>query len=213
MLTAKLPVTLAAVSALGLAACTNPDGSANRTGTGALIGAAGGAIAGRVIGNDTKGTVIGAAIGAAVGGGVGAVLDKQERDLRRDLSGSGARIVNTGSELVVVLPEAITFDVDSTQVKNNSRANIRAIARNLQDYPNSRVAVIGHTDNTGSSSYNQTLSVNRARAVAAILTNNGVARGRVRTIGRGETQPVASNGTASGRQQNRRVEIVITPTT
>lgn len=212
MLTAKLPLTLAAVSALGLAACTNPDGTANRTGTGALIGAAGGAVAGRVIGNDTKGTLIGAALGAAVGGGIGAVLDKQERDLRRDLSGSGARIVNTGSELVVVLPEAITFDVDSTEVKQGSRANIRAIANNLQQYPDTTVAVIGHTDNTGTSAYNQNLSVGRAQAVARILTNNGVSGSRVRTIGRGENQPIASNATAAGRQENRRVEIIITPT-
>ncbi|MEM8656678.1 MAG: OmpA family protein, partial [Pseudomonadota bacterium] len=128
-----------------------------------------------------------------------------------DIGGSGARIVNTGSELIVVLPEAITFDIESSVVRPNSRQNILAISRNLQQYPNSTVQVIGHTDNTGTRRFNQGLSIDRANAVRNVLVQGGVNGGRIRTIGRGENQPIASNGTVDGRQANRRVEIVITP--
>ena len=149
MLSAKLPLTLVAISGRGLAACTNPDGSANRTGTGAIIGGGLGAAAGRIIGNDTQGAVLGGIIGTGVGAAIGNQLDRQAADLERDIGGSGARIVNTGSELIVVLPEAITFDIESSVVRPNSRQNILAISRNLQQYPNSTVQVIGHTANTG----------------------------------------------------------------
>ena len=213
MITLRLPVTLAATAALGLAACTNPDGTTNNTNSGLLVGAGLGALAGGLFADDAKGAIVGGIAGAAVGGGVGALLDRQQKELQRDLSGSGAKIINTGSQLIVSLPEAITFDVDSTVVKPNSVSNIAAIARNLQSYPNSTVQVIGHTDNTGSAAYNQDLSVRRASAVSNVLVANGVNRNRVRIIGQGETQPIASNATVSGREQNRRVEIVITPTT
>jgi len=209
---AKLTVSVVALSALGLAACTNPDGTTNNTGTGALLGAGAGAIAGQIIGGDTKGTVIGAALGAAVGTGIGATLDAQQKALQQDLAGSGARIINTGDRLIVSLPEAITFPTDSAQVRDSLRPDIRAIARNLQQYPNSQVSVLGHTDNTGTSAHNQDLSVRRARAVRSILVNNGVSAGRVSARGLGETSPVASNGTVEGRAANRRVEIVIVPT-
>ncbi|MEM7614380.1 MAG: OmpA family protein [Pseudomonadota bacterium] len=211
MLSAKLPLTLVAISGLGLAACTNPDGSANRTGTGAIIGGGLGAAAGRIIGNDTQGAVLGGIIGTGVGAAIGNQLDRQAADLERDIGGSGARIVNTGSELIVVLPEAITFDIESSVVRPNSRQNILAISRNLQQYPNSTVQVIGHTDNTGTRRFNQGLSIDRANAVRNVLVQGGVNGGRIRTIGRGENQPIASNGTVDGRQANRRVEIVITP--
>ena len=91
------------------------------------------------------------------------------------------------------------------------QSDLRVIANNLVDYPRSDVRVVGHTDNTGSASYNQGLSERRAASVAQVLFNNGVAASRVRAEGRGLTQPVADNGTASGRQQNRRVEIYVRP--
>ena len=114
MITLRLPVTLAATAALGLAACTNPDGTTNNTNSGLLVGAGLGALAGGLIADDAKGAIVGGIAGAAVGGGVGALLDRQQKELQRDLSGSGAKIINTGSQLIVSLPEAITFDVDST---------------------------------------------------------------------------------------------------
>jgi outer membrane protein OmpA-like peptidoglycan-associated protein len=121
------------------------------------------------------------------------------------------QIVNTGRELIVTMPQDILFDVDSTFVQPSLRSDLRALATNLQQYPNSSVAVIGHTDNTGTAAYNQDLSSRRANAVANILIDAGVSAGRVRAIGRGEDEPIASNLSAAGRQQNRRVEIVIRP--
>jgi len=121
-------------------------------------------------------------------------------------------VVNTGNQLVVTLPESITFDVDSAVVHSDYVDEIAFVARSLRDNPRSTVRVIGHTDNTGSTAHNQALSERRAASVAAILTGNGVEAGRVQTAGVGYSQPVASNDTPGGRAQNRRVEIVITPT-
>ncbi|MEM8869926.1 MAG: OmpA family protein [Pseudomonadota bacterium] len=213
MLSAKLPLTLVAISGLGLAACTNPDGSSNRTGTGAIIGGGLGAAAGRIIGDDNRSAVLGGIIGTGVGAAIGNQLDRQAAELERDIGGSGARIVNTGSELIVVLPEAITFDIESAVVRSNSRQNILAIANNLQQYPNSQVRVVGHTDNTGTRQFNRTLSINRANAVRDVLLQGGVSGSRIRTVGRGENVPTATNATPEGRQANRRVEIIITPNT
>lgn len=207
---------LAGAAALGLAGCTDPDGTTNQTGAVAAIGGALGAVAGAAIGGDDnrgRNAVIGGVAGAAIGAGIGSVLDRQEAELNAAIGGSGARIINTGSQLIVSLPEAITFDIESAVVKPNSVANITAIARNLQDFPNSAVQVIGHTDNTGTEAFNQDLSVRRASAVSNILISNGVNPGRVAVIGQGERAPIASNATPAGREQNRRVEIVITPTT
>ena len=121
-------------------------------------------------------------------------------------------MVNTGNTLVVTLPEAITFDSDSAVVQAEYVDEIAFIARSLRDNPSSTVQVIGHTDNTGSTAHNQTLSERRAAAVATILTGNGVETWRVQTAGVGYSRPIASNDTPGGRAQNRRVEIVITPT-
>src|SRR5690606_6417254 len=111
-----------------------------------------------------------------------------------------------------ILPEGILFATDSAAVSGPAQNDLYAVARNLNQYPNSRVEVIGHTDNTGSAAYNQDLSQRRAQSVAGILTAGGVSSGRVVAVGRGESQPVASNGTEQGRAQNRRVEIIIRPT-
>lgn len=211
MISAKIPVIFVAVAGLGLTACTTPEGTPYRTGTGALAGAGAGAIAGRVIGGDTRSAVIGGIAGAALGAGIGNQLDRQAAALEAEIGGSGARIINTGTQLIVSLPEAITFPVDSAQVKGSLVDDLYAIAENLQQYPNSTIRVIGHTDNTGTAAYNQDLSERRAAAVASILRQGGVSSRRIRTIGMGEEQPIASNATAAGRQQNRRVEIVITP--
>ena len=196
-----------------IAGCTNPDGTTSRTGTGALIGTGVGAVAGRVIDNGgTAGTIIGGAVGNIAGAAIGATFDRQHRQLEQGLADSGATVVNTGNQLVVTLPEAITFDVDSATVHADYVDEIAFIARSLRDNPASNVQVIGHTDNTGSTAHNQALSERRAAAVAAILTGNGIEAWRVQTSGVGYDRPVASNDTPGGRAQNRRVEIVITPT-
>ncbi|WP_316013691.1 OmpA family protein [Roseobacter sp. HKCCA0434] len=202
------------IAGFSLSACaegaltTGPNANRN---TGALAGAALGAAAGQAVGGDTQGTLVGAALGAAAGGGIGIALDRQEAELRRDLAGSGVQIQNTGNQLVVTLPESITFATDSATVAPGFQNQLSVLANNLRTYPNSSVRITGHTDSTGDANYNQNLSERRASAVANVLVANGVSSNRLIVSGAGETQPIASNDTAAGRAQNRRVEMVITP--
>jgi len=211
MILIKTPIAIALIAGVSLAGCTNPDGTANNTGTGIAAGAGIGAVLGRAIGGDGRGAVIGGLIGAGIGGAIGDDLDRQEAALRQQMGGSGVSIVNTGSQLIVTLPEAITFPVDSAQLKSSFVSSLNALARNLQEYPNTTVEVVGHTDSTGAASYNQQLSERRALSVRSVLLNAGVSSSRLRAFGQGENNPVASNNSSAGRQQNRRVEIFITP--
>ena len=157
-------------------------------------------------------TAVGAAIGAGLGGAIGATLDAQAKDLRNDVSNPNVGIVNTGNELVVTLPEAITFATDSAVLSISAQRDLAALASNLLKYPNSNIVVTGHTDSTGTLAHNMDLSKRRAQSVAAVLTANGVPASRIVTTGVGPTQPVASNATEQGRAANRRVEVVIRPT-
>jgi outer membrane protein OmpA-like peptidoglycan-associated protein len=208
----KTMMVVVLTGAMALTGCTNTDGTVNNTNTGVLGGAALGALVGSRVGNDSgRGAVVGALIGAAAGGAIGSQLDAQERALRADLGGSGAVITNTGSQLIVTLPEQITFDVDSAQLKSSFVGSLQRLASNIQSYPNTSIEVVGHTDSSGEAAYNQSLSERRAASVRSVLINSGVASSRVRAFGLGENQPVASNSTAAGRQANRRVEIYITP--
>lgn len=210
---------LAAIGALGLGACTDPTvptgDPRQRTKEGAAIGAGLGALTGMIVteggSGDARDALVGAAVGAAAGAAIGNRLDRQAAELQRDFSSDEIRVVNTGSELVVTMPQGILFDTDSAVVRPDLQSDLRVLARSLNDYPDSTVDVIGHTDNTGSASHNQDLSARRAGSVTAVLTGAGVAPNRLRAFGRGEDQPVASNLTPEGRAQNRRVEIVIRP--
>ena len=179
---------------------------------GSLIGAVGGMMGGSDAEDKRNRALRGAIIGGGLGAAIGNQLDKQEEDLRRQMGNQNVLIQNTGDRLIVTLPQDILFDVDSTSLRPDLMADLGALAGNLQAYPNTTVQVIGHTDNTGAASYNQSLSVARANNVTNILLQNGVAPSRVIAMGRGEDQPIASNLTADGRRQNRRVEIVILPT-
>ena len=205
-----------AVATLTLAACDtqtyDPNDPNRNTRQGAIAGALGGAVIGAATGRGSRADdiLIGAAVGGAGGAAVGSVLDRQARDLRGSMS-NNVDIINTGSELVVRMPNAILFPVDSAQVSGQSQSDLYALAQNLNQYPNSTVTVVGHTDNTGSAAYNQTLSERRAMSVASVLRGAGVSGGRIRAVGAGENQPIASNLSEAGRSQNRRVEITITP--
>ncbi|MDP1667619.1 OmpA family protein [Phaeovulum sp.] len=205
------PLAAIAAAALALGACTNVDGTQNQAGTGAIIGGLTGAAAGQIIGGNTQGTIIGGAIGAGIGAAIGNQLDNQERELRQSLAGTSAGIVNTGSALIVSLPEAITFDFGSAVVHQNFRASLASVSRSLQNHPNTSIRVVGHTDNVGTLAINQQLSEQRALAVAQILVNTGTPSARVRYLGRAFYEPIASNASAAGRAANRRVEIIITP--
>ena len=185
-----------------------------RTQAGAIIGGmVGGFLGGTTNDSDPAlGAVVGAAAGALAGGAIGAALDRQAQDLRGSLANDDIVIQNTGQELIVTMPDGILFDVDSAAIRASLQSDIRALARNLQAYPDTTVDVVGHTDNTGSAGYNQDLSSRRAQAVAGVLLEQGVSPARVRAFGRGEDDPVASNLTPEGRQLNRRVEVIIRPT-
>lgn len=207
----KTTIIMAMSGALALTACTPMDGTNSGTRTGATIGAVGGGLLGASAGHGAVPTMAGAAIGAALGGAVGHALDAQAADLRQNVSNPNVGIVNTGNELVVTLPEAITFATDSAVVGVSAQRDLGALAQNLLKYPNSQVVVTGHTDSTGSLAHNMDLSQRRAQSVASILTANGVPARRITTQGVGPNQPVATNSTEAGRAANRRVEIVIRP--
>lgn len=222
MTNSKKPKLLLAGAALLLtAACTDPGyvgngGTTNpnqKTQQGALIGGLTGAGLGAIFSDDKgKGAVIGGIAGAAVGAGIGYSLDRQAAELRQDLNNDDIQITNTGDRLIVTMPQDILFATDSAAVNGGLRSDLIKVANSLQQYPQSTVQVIGHTDNTGSASYNQDLSERRANAVADVLLDGGVNFSRINAFGRGEDQPVASNLTEDGKAQNRRVEIVILPT-
>ncbi|HEY9038414.1 MAG TPA: OmpA family protein [Roseovarius sp.] len=219
MIRARTPLIIAAVGALTLtAACDGTQGMGgfggptNKTQQGALIGGIAGAVTGAAASDKAgKGALIGGAIGALGGAAIGNALDRQEAELRRDLDNERVQINNTGDRLIVTLPQDILFAVDSATVNRGLRGDLLTVADSLQNYPASSVQVVGHTDNTGAAAYNQQLSERRANAVAAVLMEGGVAPSRINKFGRGEDQPIASNLTAEGKAQNRRVEIVILP--
>jgi outer membrane protein OmpA-like peptidoglycan-associated protein len=199
--------------------CVTPESAANskpgdNTTAGTVMGGLIGAIAGMEMSSDgdrNKGAIIGAIVGAGAGNMIGRNLDRQATDLRQDLNNDQVGITNTGSELIVTMPQDILFALDSASVRSGLRRDLRVVANNLRAYPNSTIKILGHTDNTGSASYNEALSQRRADAVVNILIDNGVPPVRLQALGRGEDDPIENNLTAEGRAQNRRVEIIIRP--
>lgn len=216
MTISKLSLVAAAAALLAVSACemTDPNNPQHNTQSGAAAGAALGALVGIAAGDSAeerrRGAVLGAIVGGSIGALAGAQLDKQEAELRAQM-GPQVGIVNTGSQLIVTLPQDILFATDSTSLTGALRSDLNALAASLNRYPDTTVNVIGHTDNVGAASYNLDLSQRRAQAVSSVLINGGVAAYRIRAIGRGEDAPIATNLTAEGRQLNRRVEIIITP--
>ena len=213
-----LPTLVGSVLLLA-SGCVTPESATNskpgdNTTAGTVMGGLIGAIAGMEMSSDgdrNKGAIIGAIVGAGAGNMIGRDLDRQATDLRQDLNNDQVGITNTGSELIVTMPEDILFALDSTSVRSGLRRDLRVVANNLQAYPNSMIKILGHTDNTGSASYNEALSQRRADAVVNILIDNGVQPVRLQALGRGEDDPIENNLTAEGRAQNRRVEIIIRP--
>lgn len=211
----KLPLIFAVSAMAFVAACegTNPNNN-QKAEQGALIGAGIGALAG-VLAGDTRrdrqrGAIVGATLGAGAGALIGNRLDQQEEELRQQLGGN-VGITNNGNNLIVTLPQDILFATDSTAVSGALQSDLRTLAQSINRYSETTVNVVGHTDNVGDAAYNFDLSQRRAQAVSSVLINAGVSPSRIRSIGRGEDAPIATNLTGAGRQQNRRVEIVITP--
>ena len=199
-------VLIAAVL-LGAAGCA----SMNYKERGAVIGAGSGAVIGGAIGSQSGNTALGAIIGAAVGGAAGVIIgdymDDQAAEIERDLE--GATVERVGEGIKITFDSGILFDVDSATVQPAGRQNLSRLAEILNKYEDTDILIEGHTDASGSDEYNLTLSRNRAQSVANDLTSMGVQAPRFTIMGYGESQPIADNGTAAGRQANRRVELAI----
>ncbi len=218
---AYIGLTAAIAGALLLTSCatytgqTSDPNDPNRTGRGAAIGAVAGAVLGAASGGDAterrQRATVGAAAGAAIGAGVGAYQDRQEAALRRQMAGTGVEVGRQGDNITLNMPSGITFDFDRADLKPEFRPVLDNLANTLNEYNQTRIEVTGHTDSKGTDAYNMTLSQNRANAVAGYLGGRGVASSRMVVSGAGETRPVASNDTESGRAQNRRVEITLVP--
>ncbi len=178
---------------------------------GAVIGAAGGAVAGAVVGKATGSTARGAIIGAAVGGAAGAIIGHQMDQKAKEIKGTvaGADVTRVGEGLVVTFDSGLMFDFDSDVLRVESKKNLDNLASNLNSFGDSKLMLIGHTDDRGADSYNLDLSRRRAMAVASYLESRGVSAARVQIAGRGESEPIATNDTDMGRQENRRVEVAI----
>lgn len=185
--------------------------NASRTVKGGAIGAGAGGAVGAVIGKAAGNTAVGAIIGAAVGGTAGALIgrrmDRQAEELRQDLE--GAEIVRVGEGIKITFDSGLMFALSSAELNQATRSNLSDLAETLKKYEDTEVLIEGHTDSSGSESFNQTLSEKRANSVSGYLMTLGVSGQRLSTIGYGENQPIADNESAEGRQKNRRVEVAI----
>lgn len=195
----------------GCASLSNTEkGAAGGAGAGAVVG---GAI-GKATGSTAKGAIIGAVVGGTAGAIIGQQMDKQAKELEGELEGAEVATVEdpeTGETagIEVTFDSALLFDFDSADLRSGARSDLADLAQSLEKYPKTNLLIVGHTDATGSENYNQILSERRANSAASYLMDHGVVPSRITTLGKGETEPVASNETDYGRQQNRRVEVAI----
>ena len=205
-------IATATITLLLASACATDDPN-RRTKTGAAIGA----ITGAIVGNQSSsknGKYVGAVVGALTGAAVGNYMDKQQRELEERLAAErreGKVTLTRLDEETIRLDVSseVSFAINSADLQRNFRDSLNTMADVIGDYDKTAVHVIGHTDSTGTDSYNQQLSEKRATAVTRYLTRTGVDRERMRFSGRGETKPIANNDTSSGRSRNRRVEIYL----
>jgi outer membrane protein OmpA-like peptidoglycan-associated protein len=214
-----MKTAIAALVAGGLlAACVTDPNTGQRiygnTARGAAIGAIAGAGAGVLAGGDDgRNAAIGAAVGALAGSAVGVYMDRQEAELRRQTAGSGIAVNRVGDQIELRMPSDVTFAVNQSTIQSQFHPTLNEVATTLVNYPSTRVDIIGHADSDGAADYNQQLSERRANSVRSYLASRGVQDVRMYASGRGEMEPIASNDTAAGKAQNRRVQIVLTPVT
>ena len=205
---------------LGVSGCTtiNPYSGEEQTSNavkGGAIGAATGALVGVLSSSKKdrgKGALIGAASGAAIGGGVGYYMDVQEAKLRQKMKGTGVTVTRSGDQIILNMPNNVTFDSNASQLKPAGANTLSGVAMVLKEYEDTRVHIIGHTDSSGSRELNMRLSEQRAESVGTALITMGVDASRLNMSGVGPDQPVASNSTAAGKAQNRCVTLTLSPT-
>lgn len=208
---------LAGSALVATAGCTTDPETGQQRISKAAIGGIGGALGGYLLGDlvggrhDRTEKVVGAGIGGIAGAAIGAYMDKQERELRARTAGTDVQVTRQGDDLLLNIPSGINFAYNSAAVQPQFQRTLDQVASVLGEYNRTYIDVYGHTDSTGSDSYNQGLSDRRAAAVADYLATRGVQSARIATRGFGETQPIATNETEEGRAANRRVEIKIVP--
>lgn len=208
-------IAMITILALTIAACQSADPytgeqKTNNTTKGAVGGAVVGAVIGQIAGGDTSSTLKGAAAGGAVGAGAGYYFDRQEAALREELARTGVGIRRVGeNQLELIMPGNLTFKTNSSAVSPDSYEVLNSISKVLDEYDETKISIIGHTDSTGSDNTNKKLSQERANGVYYYLNGRGIAKPRMTSAGYGSDSPIADNSTESGRAQNRRVEIQI----
>lgn len=204
----KLTMALAALTvSTGMTGCASMNNTERGAAAGAGAGGAIGAIIGRQTGNTARGAIIGAVVGGAAGAVIGRRMDRQAQELEQNLP--AAEVERVGEGIAVTFESGVLFPFNSSDILPAGRENLRQLANSLRNYPETEVLIVGHTDSVGSDEYNMGLSYRRAEAARNFLAQQGIASGRVRVEGRGESEPVADNSTEAGRQQNRRVEVAI----
>lgn len=204
----KLTVALAALTvSTGMTGCASMNNTERGAAAGAGAGGAIGAIIGRQTGNTARGAIIGAVVGGAAGAVIGRRMDRQAEQLEQSVP--NAEVERVGEGIAVTFESGVLFPFDSDQILPAGRENLRQLANSLRDYPETEVLIVGHTDDVGSDTYNMGLSLRRAESSKNYLVSRGIQAGRIRTSGRGEMEPIASNADESGRSRNRRVEIAI----
>ncbi|NQY02900.1 MAG: OmpA family protein [Halieaceae bacterium] len=209
----RAPLIITLASAALISACTtNPYTGEQQASKAAIYGASAAAVCGLVGAIDSGKHARNAALGCGiVGAGVGAYMDVQEAKLREQLQGTGVSVVREGDNIRLVMPGNITFQTDSYNLRSDFYPVLNSVGEVLAKYGDTTIRVSGHTDNTGSRQYNQTLSERRAGSVADYLVTREVVRSRLLVQGQSFDQPIADNGTAAGRAQNRRVELYVLP--
>ena len=223
----SIQLTTAAITSLALlsgcqtvaptAQTTDPysrESKTSNTAKGAGIGALAGAVLGAATsskGDRKKGILTGALVGGAVGGGIGYYMDQQEAELRRYLEGTGVRVERHGDQIQLVMPGNITFQTGSSNLEGSFHSVLDGVGTVLKKYDQTQLNIDGHTDSVGSEESNRNLSQQRSNSVSYYLTGQGISAQRIRTVGYGETKPLADNSTVAGRASNRRVELWIQP--
>ncbi len=202
-----LSVALATTLLFSCNTIRNNKRTAIGTGAGVAVGGALGGVLGKKAGNTAGGIIIGAAIGGVAGAAIGKYMDKQAAELGKDLK--NAKVERVGEGIKVTFDSGILFDFNSSELSEESKKNIQNMAEVVKKYPDTNILIDGYTDNVGADDYNQKLSERRAKSVSKYLSSLNVGSARLGTRGFGETEPVASNDSDSGRQQNRRVEVAI----
>jgi outer membrane protein OmpA-like peptidoglycan-associated protein len=196
------------IAAMGFQGCDSLTKTQKGAGIGAAAGGVLGAIIGKKAGNTAVGAIIGGAVGGTAGGFIGKRMDKQAAEIKNTIP--NAEVVREGEGIIVKFDSGILFDFDSANLKAQAKDNVKSLANSINEYPNTEIRIIGHTDNKGAENYNLSLSEKRAAAVKAYAVAQGVPASRLSTLGKGFSEPIADNTTEAGRAANRRVEVVIT---